>query len=54
MKRERRKKLTPAELKAAGVSRDFVTRRIPPADRGNRKPPKTMNASIPDARREEA
>ncbi len=28
MRRERRKKLTPAELKAAGVSREVVVRKI--------------------------
>ncbi|HVF02519.1 MAG TPA: hypothetical protein VNA27_14445 [Rubrobacteraceae bacterium] len=34
MRRECRKKLTPTELKAAGVTRDLVTRRVRTADRG--------------------
>ena len=44
VKRERKEKLTGAELRAAGVTPDLVTRRIRPSDRGSRLQPTKDNA----------
>ncbi len=59
MKRERRKKPTAAELRAAGVSRDLVVRRIPAPDKadapgpnapGPQGPEEEQHPIIPDRR----
>ncbi len=42
--KERRKKLTAAELRAAGVSRDLVVRRIPAPDKAESPGPNEAGA----------
>jgi hypothetical protein len=42
--KERRKKLTAAELRAAGVSRDLVVRRIPAPDKADAPGPSESRA----------